>query len=180
MYSYCTRTRAAVIQIILIIINFLYEIEYTCNTFSYCITSSYCICAACVQYVFCSVSLLFSCRTQLWRLREPGLLIHGAGPSDADSGDALVLDVDDIALQPLAFSKRVPLAVRRVDPARRFSQHWCFTDDGHLRPRYVPNLCVQVLRPSITYFTDNDYRTLRVECSTISVAVVLARVLCLQ
>ncbi|KAK3098591.1 hypothetical protein FSP39_021054 [Pinctada imbricata] len=86
-------------------------------------------------------------RSQLWRMTSQGMLEHegSMAPRDphrgASSTRSLVLDIDDIALQP---DKIVPLTLRKPDERRRSTQTWIFTQDGKLCSS-VGVLCVQVL-----------------------------------
>ena len=82
-------------------------------------------------------------RYQLWELDREGHLFNlgscgagrHAGAVTADSATAgssgpMVLDIADLAPQPAAAGKLVPLTVNRLDPKRKRTQRWKFDVSG--------------------------------------------------
>ncbi|XP_013405463.1 vacuolar protein sorting-associated protein 13D-like isoform X2 [Lingula anatina] len=74
-------------------------------------------------------------RSQLWRMTTSGLIQHegSAVPRDPRKSPAkdnvFVLDISAIAPLPTQY---VPLMLRKMDPRRRATQTWQFTEDGRL------------------------------------------------
>ena len=69
-------------------------------------------------------------RNQLWRMTSQGMLEHDGSTAPREqpyrsSSSSLVLDIDDIALQP---EKIVPLMLRKPDERRKSTQTWKFTE----------------------------------------------------
>ncbi|XP_074028701.1 vacuolar protein sorting 13D [Leptinotarsa decemlineata] len=86
-------------------------------------------------------------RSQLWRMTSEGYLQHeGSNPplhpgQTQSRNTILVLDIEGTAPQPNTYSK---LMLRRIDPRRRSTQKWRFTEDGKLCCDHY-NMCVQAL-----------------------------------
>ncbi|RZC42308.1 vacuolar protein sorting-associated protein 13D [Asbolus verrucosus] len=84
-------------------------------------------------------------RSQLWRMTPEGRLQHeGSSPPShphqpTKSDNILVLDIENTAPQPNTYSR---LMLRRIDPRRRSTQTWRFTDDERLCCAHY-NMCVQ-------------------------------------
>jgi vacuolar protein sorting-associated protein 13D len=84
-------------------------------------------------------------RSQLWRMTPEGRLQHeGSSPpsyphQQTKSNNILVLDIENTAPQPNTYSR---LVLRRVDPRRRSTQTWRFTEEGRLCCVHC-NMCVQ-------------------------------------
>ncbi|KAJ3643178.1 hypothetical protein Zmor_025903 [Zophobas morio] len=84
-------------------------------------------------------------RSQLWRMTPEGRLQHeGSSPPSyphqpTKSDNVLVLDIENTAPQPNTYSR---LVLRRVDPRRRSTQTWRFTEEGRLCCAHC-NMCVQ-------------------------------------
>ncbi|CAH1239855.1 VPS13D [Branchiostoma lanceolatum] len=87
-------------------------------------------------------------RSQLWRMTSAGLLRHegsspprhpGSSTAPSKAMDGLVLDITDIAANPLKF---ITLCLRKPDQRRKATQTWNFTEDGRLCC-LLGGLCVQ-------------------------------------
>ncbi|XP_050302982.1 intermembrane lipid transfer protein Vps13D isoform X2 [Anthonomus grandis grandis] len=84
-------------------------------------------------------------RSQLWRMTLEGYLVHeGSCPpshpnAQRSQENLLVLDIADTAPQPNYYSR---LTLRRIDPRRRSTQRWRFTENGRLCCDHH-NMCVQ-------------------------------------
>ncbi|KAF5273971.1 hypothetical protein FQA39_LY01087 [Lamprigera yunnana] len=83
-------------------------------------------------------------RSQLWRMTSTGQLQHEGSsppshPQQLRIENMLVLDIEGPAPQPTFYSK---LMLRRLDPRRRSTQTWRFTEDGRLCCAHF-NMCVQ-------------------------------------
>ncbi|KAI8500255.1 Vacuolar protein sorting-associated protein 13D [Branchiostoma belcheri] len=87
-------------------------------------------------------------RSQLWRMTSAGLLRHegsspprhpGSSTAPSKATDGLVLDITDIAANPLKF---ITLCLRKPDQRRKATQTWNFTEDGRLCC-LLGGLCVQ-------------------------------------
>ncbi|KAK4875461.1 hypothetical protein RN001_011883 [Aquatica leii] len=83
-------------------------------------------------------------RSQLWRMTTTGQLQHEGSsppshPQQPRTENILVLDIEGPAPQPTSYSK---LMLRRLDPRRRSTQTWRFTEDGRLCCAHY-NMCVQ-------------------------------------
>nr|CAI5831310.1 unnamed protein product [Callosobruchus analis] len=86
-------------------------------------------------------------RSQLWRLTSEGYLQHeGSSPplhpsQSRNRSNHLVLDIESTAPQPNNYSR---LMLRRIDPRRRSTQKWRFTEEGRLCCDHH-NMCVQAM-----------------------------------
>ncbi|CAG9818576.1 unnamed protein product [Phaedon cochleariae] len=86
-------------------------------------------------------------RSQLWRMTSEGYLQHEGSnpplpPGQPQSRDSiLVLDIESTAPQPNTYSR---LMLRRIDPRRKSTQKWRFTEDGRLCCDHC-NMCVQAV-----------------------------------
>ncbi|KAJ8920133.1 hypothetical protein NQ315_011790 [Exocentrus adspersus] len=84
-------------------------------------------------------------RSQLWRMTSEGHLQHeGSSPPSHPNQprrkeNILVLDIENTAPQPNTYSR---LMLRRIDPRRRSTQKWRFTEEGRLCCDHC-NMCVQ-------------------------------------
>nr|XP_015839049.1 PREDICTED: vacuolar protein sorting-associated protein 13D isoform X1 [Tribolium castaneum] len=84
-------------------------------------------------------------RSQLWRMTPEGRLQHeGSSPPShphqpTRSDNILVLDIENTAPQPNTYSR---LVLRRIDPRRRSTQTWRFTEEGRLCCAHS-SMCVQ-------------------------------------
>ncbi|XP_078616141.1 intermembrane lipid transfer protein VPS13D-like isoform X3 [Branchiostoma floridae x Branchiostoma japonicum] len=99
-------------------------------------------------------------RSQLWRMTSAGLLRHegsspprhpGSSTAPSKAMDGLVLDITDIAANPLKF---ITLCLRKPDQRRKATQTWNFTEDGRMCCLHT-GLCVQAKFPGLgTAFKD--------------------------
>ncbi|CAH1990127.1 unnamed protein product [Acanthoscelides obtectus] len=86
-------------------------------------------------------------RSQLWRMTSEGYLQHeGSSPplhpnQSRSRSNTLVLDIESTAPQPNTYSR---LMLRRIDPRRRSTQKWRFTEEGRLCCDHH-NMCVQAM-----------------------------------
>ncbi|KAK5644974.1 hypothetical protein RI129_006274 [Pyrocoelia pectoralis] len=83
-------------------------------------------------------------RSQLWRMTTVGQLQHEGSsppshPQHTRTENILVLDIEGPAPQPTSYTR---LMLRRVDPRRRSTQTWRFTEEGRLCCAHY-NMCVQ-------------------------------------
>ncbi|KAB0794994.1 hypothetical protein PPYR_11833 [Photinus pyralis] len=83
-------------------------------------------------------------RSQLWRMTTTGQLQHEGSsppshPQQMRTENILVLDIEGPAPQPTNYTR---LMLRRVDPRRRSTQTWRFTEEGRLCCAHY-NMCVQ-------------------------------------
>lgn len=80
-------------------------------------------------------------RSQLWRMTPEGRLHHegSSPPSSTKTDNILVLDIEGTAPQPNTYSR---LILRKIDPRRKSTQTWKFTDDGRLCCAHN-TMCVQ-------------------------------------